>query len=387
MLLLLTWLAIPAGGAARESAKTPDLTFPGGVVWQVSLTAAPAAPAALDADSAYVAVRDGHVTAISLVDGASRWVVQRKVDLAPALVGGLLIIVDGPHVVALDKATGQPRWDHALDAPAAVAPAGGGDIVIVGVAPGTVLGLSAATGAEAWSLELGSPLDAGPGIRGDRAYLPLKDGRVVAVALETGRQLWERRLGGAALEPLADDSHVFVGSTDNFLYSLSAKDGDVNWRWRTGADIVGPPVVDDRRVYFLSLDNVVRGLGRGNGVQQWKQALAWRPAAGPILVDGRLFVGGVSPEVRAYRTANGEPAGTVTVPGRLVGRPFVAPGNDDVPTKLIVLTGGGQLLAIGQTVEPPLVPFDFLPGTRLRVETMPGQPAGPGRRRGGVGGQ
>jgi hypothetical protein len=34
------------------------------------------------------------------------------------------------------------------------------------------------------------------------------------------------------------------------------------------------------------------------------------------------------------------------------------------------VTGGGQVQAIGQTVEPPLVPLERLPGNRLIPESL-----------------
>ena len=36
-----------------------------------------------------------------------------------------------------------------------------------------------------------------------------------------------------------------------------ATDGRVDWRWRTGGDVIGKPVADERYVYFVALDNVL----------------------------------------------------------------------------------------------------------------------------------
>ena len=88
----------------------------------------------------------------------------------------------------------------------------------------------------------------------------LDNGLVLRLEIETGRSVWERRLGAAATTGVPYDDRLFVGSADNFFYSLSSEDGDVKWRWRTGADIIGTAALDATRVYFVSLDNVLRSL-------------------------------------------------------------------------------------------------------------------------------
>ena len=142
-------------------------------------------------------------------------------------------------------------------------------------------------------------------------FIPLEDGRVLSLDLNSGEHLWEQKLGGSPARILALDD-LFVGSTNNFFYCLSQKDGSVKWRWRTGADIIGPAVVDEHRVYFLSLDNVLRALDRRSGVQRWTRPMDMRAAAGPRPAGDTLLVSGVSPEIRSYRMIDGgaRPAAT-----------------------------------------------------------------------------
>ena len=108
------------------------------------------------------------------------------------------------------------------------------------------------------------------------------------------RQIWERKLGGPPNEILAIDDRLFVGSNDNFFYCLETKDGAVDWRWRTGADVVSKPMADRDHVYFVSLDNVLRSLNRRNGVQQWKKPLPFRPAWPPLQAADAVVVAGIS---------------------------------------------------------------------------------------------
>jgi hypothetical protein len=91
-------------------------------------------------------------------------------------------------------------------------------------------------------------------------------------------------------------------------------------------------------------------------------------------------VAGMSPELRGYKTSDGRPAGSAPLPGRALHGPLVAAARGSVPARLLIMTAGGQVLAIGQTVEPRLVPLEFLPGGPLRPEVLP-----PIRERGAAG--
>ena len=176
---------------------------------------------------------------------------------------------------------------------------------------GTLLVLRGLDGQLIWHRDLGAPLSAPPALAADRVYAPAKDGRIVALRLDTGEPIWERRIGGVPSEMLALDDRLYVGSDDNFFYCLTARTGQIDWRWRTGGDVVGTPVVDERRVYFVSFDNILRALDRRSGAQRWKRPLPFRPITGPLMAGEMVIVTGVAPPLNAYLTKDGTPGGDV----------------------------------------------------------------------------
>ena len=178
------------------------------------------------------------------------------------------------------------------------------------------------------------------------------------------------RWAGAYLGITAIDDRLFAGSSDNFLYALKARDGDVAWRWRTGGDVVGHAVADARRVYFTSRDAMLRAVDRRHGDLRWQRPLATRAVGGPVLAGTQVIVAGVAPELRAYRTSDGGLTASAPLPGRPLHGPFLAPETASAPARLVVLCAGGRLMAIGQTVEPILVPLDVLPGRELPPEVL-----------------
>jgi hypothetical protein len=107
--------------------------------------------------------------------------------------------------------------------------------------------------------------------------------------------------------------------------------------------------------------------------------LASRPSGATLIAGDLVLITTVADEIRAFQSKDGRPAGSMVLPGRLTGSPFLAPaGEHDSPPLLIVLTAAGQLQAIGKSVEPPNIPLDFWPGTRMPPETLGPVVRGPG---------
>jgi hypothetical protein len=177
--------------------------------------------------------------------------------------------------------------------------------------------------------------------------------------------VWERRVGGVPQPVLALHDRVYVGADDNYLYCLMATDGRIDWRWRTGGDIVGPPGFDEDRVYVVSLDTVLRGLDRRNGAQRWKQVLPLRPTRGLTAGAGVLLVSGVNQTIQGVTMKDGAAAGTIDAGGLLAGPPHIAPA-PSLPSSLVVfvarsLTSGTTMTAVTRSLEPAPTPIQPLP--------------------------
>ncbi len=308
--------AIVLGTSTRAVAALADLAQSGPLFesrWRITLPDSPSAPAAYDPTRAYIPLRDGTLMAIALADGRTLWTVDAPTTLRPAAGDMLLFVAGEKEIRALHVADGREQWRAAMDN-ANVALLFDTGWLFVGTANGSLVALRASDGELLWKLDMGTPLSALPAPSGESIYLPLSDGRLMAADLQTGQALWTRKLAGAPAEILALDDRLFVGSNDNYFYCISAKDGGIRWRWRTGGDIVAPAVVDEARVYFMSLDNVLRALDLYNGSQRWQRPLANRTMGGPLRSGSLIVVAALAPQLQAYQRIDGKPAGTSPVP-------------------------------------------------------------------------
>jgi outer membrane protein assembly factor BamB len=206
---------------------------------------------------------------------------------------------------------------------------------------------------------------------------------VIALNSNTGASLWDRRLGKPGNEILATNERLYLGSEDRYFYCLNAMTGVAEWRWPTGANVIGRPVVDEQTVYFVSLDNVLRALSLSSGVQQWKSPLPVRPSTGPVKWSQTLVVVGTTPGLKAYNAKDGKSAGQVSTPSALSAPPYLfSDPSSPLPVVLAVtsdITGRATVIASMRTVEPTILEIAPLPNA-----VVPAPPVDPPENLGSV---
>jgi outer membrane protein assembly factor BamB len=355
----------------------PLTLFPVTLAWDMPLDLALQAPPAFKDARGYFPLRGDIVAAYDIRYGTLLWIAPARAQSEPALGDGLVFVVEPDGIAALHEDTGAIAWRFNLAEPLAAPLTWHNGWLIATTEAGAALALRAADGSLIWRRELGARVHAAAAVAADHAYIPMTDGRIVALRLETGEPVWEHRLGGAPNQILALDDWLYVGSNDNYFYALRTRDGEILWRWATGADVVGLPVVDERRVYFVSLDNVLRALDRYTGNQRWKRPLPLRPTRGPVVVENALVVSGISPNTPAYYMKDGTAAEGMAASGELAASPYPIAG-DPLPMLILVahdIARGTIVRALTRAIEPAVLPMTPLPNPV--IPPMPTEPPSP----------
>jgi outer membrane protein assembly factor BamB len=101
-----------AASPAAQPRATPAVESASGFqpTLEVALDAQPAAPAAFDAEAAYLPLRGERLVAIDLATGRLRWTSDIATTWAPAVSGGIVIVAADDWLAALDARTGLTRW-------------------------------------------------------------------------------------------------------------------------------------------------------------------------------------------------------------------------------------------------------------------------------------
>jgi outer membrane protein assembly factor BamB len=367
----------PKRKASRPIDRAPLSLLPVHTIWTLALNNQITVPPAYDESDGYFAIEQSRVAAYNLSTGTQKWVVSANPRMEPAVGDALLFLIEPSTLTALHTADGSIAWQLPFAETLVVPPVWDGGWLIAATAAEEILAFRGTDGRLIWRRAIGSAAHARPSLAADRVYVPTDDGRVVALQVETGEPLWERKIGGAANEILALDERLYVGSKDNYMYCLLTERGTIDWRWRTGADVIGKPVVDKRRVYFVALDNVLRALDRTSGAQQWKDALPLRPNSGPLQAGDTLIVAGLAPSMRGYQATDGKAAGEIAAGGELAAPPHLH-GTDAAPVPIVIavtrdIAKGATVSAIARVIDPEPAPIGPLPNL---IPVSPATPAG-----------
>jgi outer membrane protein assembly factor BamB len=331
----------------------------------------------MDTDRVYVPLSSGNTVGIDRQSGALLW--SRAINSPwPVMVGEgvVYLFASDNELWALDAATGATLWartqpTHLLTAPVYVA----GRLVLV-LDPGDYVSLRASDGLEQWRLRIGNDAPLFPPVAGaDFLFVSLDGGDLAAIAAADGRLVWRRTIGGRLSVPAWAPDRVFVGSTDNYLYALDPDDGDLEWRWRAGGDVIGAAPDADGGVSFASLDNILRRLNQGNGNQRWREEIPTRPAVAPQAIANLVVITGVAPIVAGFGGATGLTTGNYAAPAEILGPALVDDDLRPFRVGMVVLTRDGRLVGLTPVAamyrDPPLTPLDAMPGTRLSREPAP----------------
>lgn len=352
-------------GRAAETPASPLALFPVLPVWTTPLDGNLASPPAFGANRMFVALDSGRLSAYSLQTGTREWTLDGAVA-GPLTVSDSRLFFstkDGPS--AVDVKSGELVWHTHVEDYSGGPVVFDADALLAVIGPKSIGLFRATDGHLVWRRDLDAGIHAAPTLAMNRAYLSLDDGRVFALDGATGEPIWSRKLGEAGNEVLALEDRVYVGSDDNYFYCLFARDGSVNWRWRTGGDVIGMPLSDGNRVYFVSKDNVVRSLDRRSGAQRWKRAMAGRPTRGVVQAGDAILASGIAPRIWAFAMKDGAPAGDVTTSGELASQPYVQAVNG-VPWLVLAardISAGARLMGFRRDLEPALnTPLTAVPG-------------------------
>jgi outer membrane protein assembly factor BamB len=356
--------------------QSPNELLPLETVWTLALNNQLTAPPAYDRSRAYFPIEGHRLVAYDLLTGRQSWLVDAEPLFEPATGEDLVFLAEAHRLSARRAADGSVAWQLPFDEPLAVGLVWDNGWLIAATAKGVVIAFRGSDGQRIWQRDLGAAAHGHPALAADRVYIPTAENRVVALQVATGTTVWERRLGGPANEMLAFDERLYVGSTDGFFYCVMAKDGRIDWRWRTGGNIIGVPAADNRLVFFVSLDNVLRALDRTSGGQPWMKTLPIRPTAGPVLSGGTLVVGGLNPTLRTFNAKDGKPANDIPAGGEILAAPphaLLHPGTG-LPMLLIVtrdLVKGASAILSVHSVEPASTQVAPLPNTITLPLTLP----------------
>ena len=246
----------------------------------------------------------------------------------PCLDGDALFLGDGHELLALDLASGAPRWRFAAiaDTQISYAPVATDDTVLIGPGDGRLYALDRTNGQPRWVLNRSEDwqylrqLQVAGHILVAGGYTE----KLYGIDLTSGTLLWSFGAGNFINSHHVAGHTAFLWSPTGWLYAIDIHSGAVRWRHRTTGYQGGPQdwaslmaelTSRDGRLYALDLAHVLHVLDQSQGeeIARYRLPAPTRPFVLPLTTreavvggqDGNLWLLALSEVPRPDELAPG----------------------------------------------------------------------------------
>lgn len=179
---------------------------------------------------------------------------------------------------AVDKQTGELRWQYKTDAMLFSRPAVSNKYIVLPTSDKRLIWLDKKNGKAKWQYEAGGPYVA-DGVVSDGILYQGGYKTFQAWDVKRQRMLWHYSSinNYCQAAPVVDGNDVIFGAWDTKLRSLDRRTGALQWQWdnEKAVNLYSPgnvvPVVTPERVVIVAPDRVATAIDRRTGSQLWRE--------------------------------------------------------------------------------------------------------------------
>lgn len=124
--------------------------------------------------------------------------------------------------------------------------------------------------------------------------------------------------------PIYYDGAIFVGSYDHNLYSVSATDGKMKWKYAADAGIVTRPATYEGDLFVGSEDKRLHVVNARSGKVNWTYYTDGCVRSSPRIAEGHVFFGSDDQRLHAVNLISGRAAWRFEAAAPIRSTPFVA---------------------------------------------------------------
>lgn len=288
---------------------------------------------AIGAGKIFTADRDGLVQARDMQTGRLVWEAETDVQFSggPGLGRDVVILgSSNAEVLALNIENGAVLWKSKVSSEVLSVPVVGKDVVVVRSTDGEVVALDTQTGGKRWGYERNAPAlslrgTGSPLISGENVVAGYDNGKLIALRLNDGKYVWEtsiaipkgrteiERLVDLDVDPIVNNSVIYIASYQGGMAAISEADGDVLWRNETASSHSGLSN-DFSYLYLTDSESHVWQVDQHNGASLWKQKdLHQRKLTAPTAYQSYVVVGDFEGYVHWLSSSDGRELGRIQI--------------------------------------------------------------------------
>jgi outer membrane protein assembly factor BamB len=275
--------------------------------WSISTHALIEFPPAVAGGVAYVVNKYGNAKAVRLSDRKILW--ERNTDpkdsgtptdvTAPVYHQGKVFFayVDG-NLVAVDARSGKRLWRRKLVGHLESSPMAVDGTLYLGTDKTNVVAVRASDGKVLWQFNSPGAIKASPSFHDGRLFVADYESGMLCLNAQDGKLLWRTNTskvppfgeGGFYSSPAVAFGRAFAARDDGTVFAFDEKTGKVDWSFPTNDFVYGSPAVakvpgTPPSVYIGSYDEHLYALDARNGKPRWRYDVGG-PVPGTATVIG-----------------------------------------------------------------------------------------------------
>jgi len=159
-----------------------------------------------------------------------------------------------------------------------------------------------------WTYEAGDAIESSAAIAEGVVYAASQKGELVALGLKDGTVRWKYSTGEGVGEssPCVGNGVVYVGDLAGTFHAVNVADGKALWTFKTLGEIKSSPVLVGDRVLVGSYDEHLYCLSARSGNLLWKFRINGPVHCTAGVMDGIAYISGCDEAFRAVRIADGK---------------------------------------------------------------------------------
>ncbi len=225
-----------------------------------------------------VVITQGSGATLSVLDtktGKVRW--SKQVDrpttqfFEPVRFGETIYVASVTDFYEMNLKNGNTIDQDPLRTVVSTPPAIIDNVAIFGTTAGELFAFQMDQDFKLWSYQFDGPISIRPLELDDENIIAISDkGDIRIINVRSAKSSATMRIAsGATTDLLADEFTVYVGSTDQSIYSFSIEDGHRFWRQRSSAPITVQPTIHDGILYATTDDTGLTAIDSQTGEILW----------------------------------------------------------------------------------------------------------------------